>query len=320
MSAEAEEKAGVFDCRDAFAATLAEMAATDERICAVVNDSVGSTKLKAFSVRYPKRFVNVGIAEQNMVGASAGLANGGMIPFCCGASCFLTARSMEQVKVDLGYAKNNVKLCGMSSGMAYGELGPTHHSIEDLAWTRVIPNLTVIVPADPQETEQVMRYSLEHQGPMFLRISRMPVCKIHAPTDTFTLGKASMLHDGDDVTIIANGVLASRAVTAAKMLAEQGIHARVLNMSSIKPIDSDAILKAARETRGIVTAEEALQAGGLGGAVAEILARHHPAPMRMMGLPDVFAPTGTAEFLLEYFHLNAQGMIDAVLDLLGSKK
>jgi transketolase len=310
----------LFDCRDAYSQTLEKMAAEDNRVCAVVNDSVSSTKLKKFQELFPDRFVNVGIAEQNMVGVGAGLANGGMVPYVCGASCFLTARAMEQVKVDLGYSKWNVKLCGMSSGMAYGQLGPTHHSIEDLAWTRVIPNLTVIVPADPQETEQVMRYSLEHQGPMFLRISRMPVCKIHAPTDTFTLGKASMLHDGDDVTIIANGVLASRAVTAAKMLAEQGIHARVLNMSSIKPIDSDAILKAARETRGIVTAEEALQAGGLGGAVAEILARHHPAPMRMMGLPDVFAPTGTAEFLLEYFHLNAQGMIDAVLDLLGSKK
>jgi transketolase len=312
-------KPELFDCRDAYSQTLEEMASKDRRVCAVVNDSVSSTKMKKFNDLYPDRFVNVGIAEQNMVGIGAGLANGGMIPYVCGASCFLTARAMEQVKVDLGYSKWNVKLCGMSSGMAYGQLGPTHHSIEDLAWTRVIPNLTVVVPADPQETEQVMRYSLEHQGPMFLRISRMPVPKVLAPTDVFTLGKAATLHDGDDVTIITNGVLVSRAVSAARQLADRGVSARVLNMSSIKPIDSDAIVKAARETRGIITVEEALQAGGLGGAVAEIVAVHHPCRMRMLGLPDVFAPTGTAEFLLDYFRLNAEGIINAARDLLNIK-
>jgi transketolase len=293
------------------------MANEDPRVCAVVNDSVSSTKLRNFSTLYPERFVNVGIAEQSMVGIGAGLANGGMVPYVCGASCFLTARAMEWVKVDLGYSKWNVKLCGMSSGMAYGQLGATHHSIEDLAWTRVIPNLTVIVPADPQETEQAMRYSLEHHGPMFLRISRMPVPAVHPLSHSFTLGKAALLYEGDDVTIITNGVLVSRALEAAEALTQRGIYARVLNMSSIKPIDSDAILEAARSTRGIVTAEEALAAGGLGGAVAEILALHHPTPMRMLGVPDVFAPTGSAEFLLEHFHLTAQGIVSAVLDLLG---
>ena len=306
----------LFDCRDAYSQTLEAMASEDRRVCAVVNDSVSSTKMKKFKDLYPDRFVNVGIAEQNMVGIGAGLASAGMGPYVCWASCFLTARAMEQIKVDLGYSRWNVKLCGMSSGMAYGQLGATHHSIEDLAWTRVIPNLTVIVPADPQETEQVMRYSLEHQGPMFLRISRMPVAKVHAPEDMFTLGRAATLHDGDDVTIITNGVLVSRALGAAKQLAERGVSTRVLNMSSIKPIDADAIVKAARETRGIVTVEEALQAGGLGGAVAEVVALHHPCRMRMLGLPDVFAPTGSAEFLLDYFQLNTDGIINAVCNLL----
>jgi hypothetical protein len=175
MSAEASTNAGLYDCRDAFAATLEAMAAEDGRIAAVVNDSVNSTKLKGFRAKFPARFVNVGIAEQNMVGVGAGLANGGMVPFVCSASCFLTARAMEQVKVDLGYARNNVKLCGMSSGMAYGELGPTHHSIEDLAWTRVIPNLTVIVPADPVETRAALLWARDHEGPVFLRLSRLPV-------------------------------------------------------------------------------------------------------------------------------------------------
>ncbi len=314
------EKPKLFDCRDAYAQTLEAMAAEDPRVCVVVNDSVSSTKMKSFQTRFPERFVNVGIAEQNMVGVGAGLANGGMTPYVCGASCFLTARAMEQVKVDLGYSKWNVKLCGMSSGMAYGELGPTHHSIEDLAWTRIIPNLTVIVPADPAETAWAMRYSLQYEGPMFLRMSRMPVREVHGADQQFALGKAPVLRQGNDVTLMANGVMVSRALDAAKLLEAEGVSARVLNMSSMKPMDAEAVLDAARTTRGIVTAEEALAAGGLGGAVAELLALHHPAPMRILGVPDVFAPTGSAEFLLEHFGLTAQGIRAAALDLLGAKR
>jgi transketolase len=296
------------------------MAAADQRVCALVSDSVSSTKLKSFSQKFPERFVNVGIAEQNLVGAAAGLANGGMIPYACAASCFLTARAMEQIKVDLGYSKSNVRLCGMSSGMAYGELGPTHHSIEDVAWTRIIPNLAVVVPADPAETAAAMHYSLVHKGPMFLRISRMPVRAVHEGGFVFTLGKANTLRQGNDVTLMANGVMVSRALDAADSLAERGIHARVLNMSSMSPMDVDAVLDAARTTRGIVTAEEALAAGGLGGAVAEILAVNHPAPMRILGVPGVFAPTGSAEFLLAHFGLTAEGIHNAALDLLGEKR
>lgn len=310
--------AELYDCRDAYSMTLEALAAEDQRVCAVVADSVSSTKLKKFQGLFPERFINVGIAEQNQVGVGAGLANSGMVPYVCGASCFLTARAMEQLKVDLGYSKSNVKICGMSSGMAYGELGPTHHSVEDIAWTRIIPNLTVIVPADPAETASVMRLSLRHIGPMFLRISRMPVPKIYPDGHAFELGKASVLHEGDDITLMANGVLVSRAIEAAQSLERKGIHARVLNMSSMKPIDKEAILDAARSTRGIVTAEEAFAAGGLGGAVAEILAVNHPAPMRLLGLPDTFAPTGSAPFLLEYFGLTAAGIEAAALDLLGA--
>jgi transketolase len=310
----------LYDCRDAYSQALEFMAAEDVRVCAVVSDSVSSTKLKSFSQKFPERFVNVGIAEQNLVGVGAGLANGGMVPYVCAASCFITARAMEQVKVDLGYSKSNVKLCGMSSGMAYGELGPTHHSIEDLAWTRIIPNLTVVVPADPAETAAAMHYSLKHKGPMFLRISRMPVRAVHDETFQFTLGKATRLRDGSDITLMANGVMVSRALDAANTLAQQGIEARVLNMSSMSPMDVDAILDAARTTRGIVTAEEALAAGGLGGAVAEILAVHHPTKMRILGVPGVFAPTGSAEFLLHHFGLSSEGICHAALDLLGEKR
>ena len=304
------------DCRDAFSRTLQAMAAEDDRIVAVVNDSTGSTKLKNFRGAFPERFINVGIAEQNMVGVGSGLANGGKIAYVCGASCFLTARAMEQVKADLGYTNANVKLCGMSSGMAYGELGPTHHSIEDVAWTRVIPNLAVVVPADSIETTAVMRFSANHVGPMFLRISRLPVPDVLPAESTFQLGKAHMLRAGDDVTLMANGVLLCRALEAAEALAKDGISARVLNMSSVKPIDVEAILDAARTTRGIVTIEEASIYGGLGGAVAEIVVQKSPAKMRILGVPGVFAPTGSAEFLLDHFHLNATGIHAAAVDLL----
>ena len=308
--------AQLFDCREAYMSALEEMAAADARVCAVANDSLSSAKLKNFKARFPDRFVNVGIAEQNMVGVAAGLANGGMVPYVCAASCFLTARAMEQIKVDLAYSKANVKLCAMSPGMAYGQLGPTHHSIEDLAWMRVIPNMTMIVPADPVETAAAMHCSLQHEGPMFLRIARVPVPRVHKDDYKFIPGKAVKLRDGNDVTLIANGLLVSRALQAASALESRGISARVLNMSTMKPLDREAIVDAARSTRGIVTAEEALAAGGLGGAVAEVLALERPAPMRILGVPDTFAPTGSAELLLEHFGLTAAGIEQAALELL----
>jgi transketolase len=310
------EEQALFDCRVAYSSVLEELAAQDQRVCAVINDSLSSAKLKSFKTKYPDRFINVGIAEQNLVGVGCGLANSGMIPYVCAASCFLTARAMEQIKVDLAYSKTNVRLCAMSPGMAYGQLGPTHHSIEDLAWMRVLPNLTVIVPADPVETAAVMRYSLVHEGPMFLRIARLPVPRVHGDDYEFRLGKAVRLREGSDVTLIANGLMVCRALDAAKALEVRGISARVLNMSTLKPLDHEAILDAARTTRGIVTAEEALAAGGLGGAIAEVLAQQHPTPMRILGVPDVFAPTGKAEFLLEHFGLTAAGIERAALELL----
>jgi transketolase len=313
------ETAQLYDCRDAYARSLEDMAEKDHRVCVVINDSLSSAKMKDFKSKYPARFVNVGIAEQNMVGVGNGLANGGMIPYLCGASCFLTARAMEQVKVDLAYSKANVRICGMSSGMAYGQLGPTHHSIEDLAWTRVLPNMTVIVPADPIETAAAMQYSLDHVGPMFLRISRIPVRNVHSEDYKFELGKAVVLREGSDVTLIANGVVISRALDAADLLAKNGVEARVLNMSTVKPLDRESIVKAARETGAIVTAEEALVTGSLGGAVAEVLAQEHPTRMRMIGVPDTFAPTGTAEFLLDHFGISADGIAKAALEVIKHK-
>src|SRR5262245_18188241 len=196
-----------FDCREAFQATLIELAHEDERIVGVVNDSVGSSKLNGFQREFPNRLINVGIAEQNMVGVGAGLANGGRIPFVSGASPFLTGRALEQIKADVAYSNTNVKLCGQSPGMAYGELGPTHHSIEDLAWTRAIANRPVIVPADPIETELVIRWAAATIGPAFIRIGRTPVRIVNRADHAFRLGVATELRAGGDVTIIACGTM-----------------------------------------------------------------------------------------------------------------
>ena len=308
-----------FDCRDAFQQTLSELAAADERIVAVCNDSVGSSKLAGFAEAYPERLINVGIAEQNMVGVAAGLANGGRIPFVSAAAPFLTGRALEQIKTDVAYSNTNVKLCGQSPGLAYGELGPTHHSIEDLAWLRAIANLTVIAPADPVEVEAVIRWAAATEGPVFIRVPRMKVPVVHDAPYRFEPARATTLRDGDDVTIIACGVMVARGLEAAERLEEQGIEARVLSMACVRPLDTDAIQAAAAETGAIITAEEHTVHGGLGGAVAEAVVSAVPVPMRILGVPGVFAPTGSAEALLERFALTPDGIAAAAVELLATK-
>jgi transketolase len=318
MSAAAPAAAGTFDCRDAYVRAVEELAEADERIVAVVNDSVGSSKLGKFRDRFPARLINVGIAEQNMVGVGAGLANGGKIPFVSAASCFLSARALEQIKADCAYSQQNVKLCGISSGVAYGELGATHHSIEDVAWLRAIDKLTVIVPADPWQTVAAIKAAAALDGPVYIRISRMPVPELSRPAGaTFAIGKAETLRDGGDVAIIVNGTLVHRALDAAAALASEGIAARVVNMATVSPIDVETIAAAAA-TGAIVTAEEGLAAGGLGGAVAEYCAEHHPVRMRLLGFPG-FLPTGSADWLMERYGLTAEGIAAAARDLVAGK-
>jgi transketolase len=310
--------AGRYDCREAFAGTIEALAAQDERIVAVVNDSVGSSKLVGFQKRFPDRLINVGIAEQAMVGVGAGLANGGKVPFVSGASCFLTARALEQIKADVAYSNTNVKLCGMSSGVAYGELGPTHHSIEDFAWLRLLPNLTIIAPSDRWETEQAVKAAVATEGPFFLRISRMPVPDLVRPADAvFRIGRAEVLRQGRDAAVIANGVMVSRAIEAAEQLAASGLNVRIVNMASIAPLDVEAIRSAA-ETGAIVTVEEHSVRGGLGGAVAEVVATSRPCRLRILGFPG-FLPTGSPEFLLERHGLTASGIAAAVRETIEAR-
>jgi transketolase len=308
----------MFDCRDAFAEALEALAEADPRIVAVVNDSVGSSKLGGFRKRWPERLVNVGIAEQNMVGVGAGLANGGKIPFVCGAACFLTGRAMEQVKVDLAYAHANVKLCGTTTGVAYGELGATHHSIEDVAWLRTIGNIVVIVPSDPWETKAAIKAAAAHDGPVFLRVSRTPVPMLERAQPRFEIGRAEVLRQGADAAIIANGIMVARALEAARILEREGIAVRVVNMSTVSPLDESAVLSAA-ETGAIVTVEEHSVRGGLGGAVAELTATHAPCPMRILGFPG-FLPTGSAQWLMERFGLTANGIAAAARGLIAGRK
>ncbi len=313
------DSAALHDCRDSFVATLEALAAKDNNIVAVCNDSVGSSKLAGFKEQWPERLVNVGIAEQNMVGVGAGLANGGKIPFVCAASCFLTGRALEQIKADVAYSETNVKLCGISSGMAYGELGPTHHSVEDFAWTRVLPGITVIAPADPVETRGAVEFAASHEGAVFLRLSRVGVPDLFAPDHTFEAGKANVVRDGNDLTIIANGTLTHRALAGAELLAQTGIEARVLNMATVSPLDVDAIVLAATETGAILTCEEHSVFGGLGGAIAEVVVQHNPVPMKILGVPGIFAPTGSANFLLDEFGMSAEGIGEAAKTLLARK-
>ena len=316
MSAATPLAADLVDCRKAFAETLSALAREDARIVAVCNDSVGSSNLGAFQAEFPDRLINVGIAEQNMVGVGAGLANGGLIPFVCAAAPFLSGRALEQIKADAAYNGYHMVLCGMSPGMAYGELGPTHHSIEDLAWMRAIADLAVLVPADPRQTEGAVRWAAAADGPVYMRIGRFPVPAVTPPDLPFRVDRIDELRAGDDLAILATGTMVARALEAATLLAARGIAARVLNVATVKPLDEASILRAAAETGRLVTAEEGVVEGGLGAAVAGLVCRHRPVLMRILGVTG-FAPTGDTAFLLDHFGLSAAGAAAAAAELMG---
>lgn len=306
----------VHDNRTAFAEQLIELARADERVVAVCNDSVGSSNLVAFRDEFPDRLINVGIAEQNMVGVGAGLANSGLVPFVCAAAPFLTGRALEQIKADVAYSAHPVVLCGMSPGLAYGELGPTHHSPEDFSWLRPLPGLDIVVPTDREQTRQVVRELVEHPRPTYVRVGRFKVPDL--PEDVgepLQRGRFQTLREGDDVAIIAVGSMVSRAVDAADLLAAEGISARVLNAAWLSPFDSEAVQLAAADCGAIVTAEEANVSGGLGAAVASVVAQQPArARMRILGT-DGFAPTGSTQWLLDFFGLTVEGIAGAARDL-----
>jgi transketolase len=299
----------VFDNRVAFAQTLIELAKTDDRIVAVCNDSVGSSNLGGFREQFPDRLINVGIAEQNMVGVGAGLANAGMIPFVCAAGPFLSGRATEQIKADVAYSNLPVILCAMSPGMAYGELGPTHHSVEDFSWMRALPNLDILSPADEPQLKAAIHWAVSAKRPTYMRVGRHKVPNLTQDTFEFERGKSIELRSGADATVVATGSMVSRAVAAAEELAKSGIGVQVLSLPFIAPLDVAEIQKSAANSALIVTVEEANVAGGLGAAVASVVAAlpSSRAQVIQLGTND-WSPTLSTERLFDHFGLTAENI------------
>ena len=301
-------------CRKSFTDELLALAKQDKDIIAVTSDARGSVTLGDFAKELPGQFVECGIAEQDAVGISAGLAHSGKKVFACGPACFYVARSLEQVKVDMAYSQNPVTILGVSGGIAYGALGATHHSLHDIAVLRTFPGMTIFIPADGQQTKMLVRQLVDYKLPAYVRVGRAAVPEVYPETKTdFEIGKAIQLHDGDDLTIIACGEPVWHALEAAKRLENDGIQARVIDMSlARKPRDREAVGKGARETGRIITVEEHSRYGGLGGMVAEIVAEEMPGTeMTILGIPDENAVHGTDKEIRHYYGLDADGIYDA---------
>lgn len=303
-------------CRKAFTGTLDALAYEYPDVNAVTTDARGSVTLEQFAQNHPGQFVEMGIAEQDAVSVSAGMALTGKNVFVCGPACFLTTRSLEQVKVDVAYNKTNVKVVGVSGGLSYGPLGATHTTVTDIAQIRCIFNMTVLLPADAAQTEALTRQLAQFHGPAYMRMGRGDVYDVYKKGESFTIGKAKQLRDGSDLTIIACGEMVWYAVQAAEKLAQEGIQARVLDMFTVKPIDREAVLQAAQETGRILTVEEHSVYGGLGGAVAEILCQEKPVPLKIMGLPDEDIILGNSTELFTYYGIDAEGIRKGALELL----
>ncbi len=305
--------------RQAMCDTLMELAAADKDILVLTSDSRGSASMTAYAKQFPNQFVEVGIAEQNIVGIAAGLAHSGKKPYVTSPACFLSMRGIEQIKVDVAYSRTNVKLIGISGGISYGALGMSHHSLQDIAVTRAIPGLIVVLPADRHETRKLMESLSRMENPTYVRIGRNPVPDVYPSSDySFEIGKAVTLVDGDDITLIATGETVCRAVEAAALLKENKINARVLNMHTIKPLDYEAVQKAAQETQAILTVEEHSIFGGLGAAVAEFIVQHYPKPMKILGIADEPAITGKSAEVFDHYGLSADKIRASALELLGS--
>ena len=296
--------------REAFGEALAELGA-DERIVVVDGDVNNSTFTNAFMERYPDRFFNAGIAESNMVGIAAGLAGSGKIPVVASFSTFIMSNAFDQIRMSVAFPNQNVKLVGTHAGISIGEDGPSQMAIEDVALACALPGMTVVVPADGPSTTAATRAMIERDGPTFLRCGRPKVPVVYDDPSKWHLGKATVMRDGTDVTIIANGIMVAMALDAAIALEDDGISARVLDMHTVKPVDASAIERAAHETRGIVVAEEHLAYGGLGATVAMVVAERSPTRMSFVDLGDTYATSGKPDELLVQYGLTPGSVADA---------
>jgi transketolase len=306
--------------RDSYGNELAALGAENPDIVVMDADLSGATKTAVFKKAFPDRFFNAGIAEGNMVSVAAGLSTTGKVVFASSFAMFAAGRAFEQVRNSIGYPHLNVKIAATHAGISVGEDGATHQCCEDIALMRSIPGMVILNPADDTEARKAVRAAAAYEGPVYLRFGRLAVPVLFDDDYQFEIGKGVTLQEGQDVTIIATGLMVGEAVKAGEMLKEQGISARVINMATIKPIDKEIILKAAKETGAIVTAEEHNIIGGLGSAVAEVLCENLPVPMLRVGVEDTFGKSGPALDLLPLFGLSAENIVAKAQAVLNMKK
>ncbi|MCE5184864.1 MAG: hypothetical protein LLF76_01920 [Planctomycetaceae bacterium] len=306
---------------DVFSETLLELAKADKNVLAVTSDSRGSAKLANFAKALPEQIVEVGIAEQNLVGVAAGLASAGKIVFAVSPGSFLTARALEQIKNDICYSDRPVKLIAISSGVSYGALGSTHHSLHDLAVMRAIHNCTIIVPADNFETAESVKAAAAMSHPVFIRFGKRAMPDLHKPGARFLVGQALLVRDGCGIAFIATGETVIHALMAAQALEREGITARVLSMHTIKPLDDQAVLQAARDCKAVVTVEEHSCAGGLGEACASVLLQAGiSVPFKIVGFPDEETVTGTQLEIMAYYGISPEGLARTAKSMLNRKR
>lgn len=296
-------------CRKIFTDSLVEFGKKDKNIVAVTTDARGSVTLTDFAKELPEQFVECGIAEQDAVGIGAGLASCGKKVFVCGPACFYVARSLEQVKVDVAYSGQPVKILGVSGGVAYGALGATHHSLHDIAVLRTFPGMQVVLPSDARQTRKLVEQLADWPHPVYVRVGRNAVPDVYENSDfDYQIGKSIQLQDGKDLTIIAAGETVYHALQAGRRLAAEGVSTRVIDMHTLKPADTDAIIRAARDTGRIITVEEHSMYGGLGAIVAETVSQSCPVPVRILGIPDENAIHGKPLEIFHYYKIDADGI------------
>ena len=305
--------------RDVFSETILKLRRQHDNIVVLDADVLPSNKLRSFAEEFPNALVQVGIAEQNMVGIAAGLSTIDIVPFATTFACFLSRRAYDQVTLSVAYPKLNVKLVGTYCGLFSGKNGATHQSLEDIAIMRALPNMVVLVPADAIETEQMTRFCYSYNGPVYFRIPRDPIPDLIPPDYKYQLGKSTTLRQGRDASIISIGVMTHLGLQAAEELRDVGINVKVINMSTVKPIDNKAIIDCARQTGAIVTVENHNIVGGLGSAVAEVLGENFPVPFKRIGVEDRFGKSGTNEQMMEYFGLTVGNIKQTVLDIIKRK-
>lgn len=305
---------------EVFGDTLVSLGRQDRDVLVVTSDSRGSGKLVPFGQTLPDQIVEVGIAEQNLVGVSAGLASTGKKVFAVSPACFLTTRALEQIKNDVAYSDNPVSVIGISAGVSYGTLGSTHHSLHDFAALRAINNIDIVAPADNFETREAIKAAANYPHPVYIRFGKRPMYDLHRPDTVFEVGKAITLKEGSDVTIVATGEPVYPALVAGQSLEKEGVSCRVISMHTIKPLDKEVLLKAGGDTKAIITVEEHSVYGGLGSACAEVLMEAGVSvPFKIVGIPDEYTVTGSQVDIFAHYGITPEGLADTALKLLQSE-